>query len=151
MPSVLAAAAFALGTLVAANAQTGLPVVTVRAPQAALHLEVARTEAERETGLMGRAALAPHSGMLFVFDQDGPIAFWMKDTLVPLDMVFLASDGTVRTIYAGVATVPPSLPDDAIPREAGFAKYVIELPAGEAERDGIGVGTRLGVPDAVHA
>jgi hypothetical protein len=149
--SALAAAAFALGTLVGSNAQTALPIVVVRAPYADLHLEVARTESEREIGLMDRTAMAAHTGMVFVFDQDAPVEFWMKDTLVPLDMVFVAPDGTVRTVYANVATVAPSLPDDRIPREAGVAKYVIELAAGEAQRDGIAAGIRLALPAAIHA
>ena len=51
----------------------------------------------------------------------------MKDTLVPLDMIFVAADGAVRRVYANVPVVARSLDDDAIPRESGDAKYVIEL------------------------
>jgi uncharacterized membrane protein (UPF0127 family) len=76
-----------------------LSTVVVHAPKADLTLEVARTEAQREYGLMNRTSLAPHTGMIFVFPGDGPIDFWMKDTLIPLDMVFIAADGTVRKIY----------------------------------------------------
>jgi uncharacterized protein len=126
-----------------------LPVVIVHAPRADLTLEVARTEPEREHGLMNRTTVSPHTGMIFVFDRDAPVAFWMKDTLVPLDMVFLAADGTVRRIFPNVAVVAPATPDDAIPREAAEAKYVIELRAGEAAQDGIVKGGKLdlhGVP-----
>ncbi|MEO6834285.1 MAG: DUF192 domain-containing protein [Candidatus Tumulicola sp.] len=150
LSALVAAAGFAFATVAASNAQTGLPVVVVRAPQADLHLEVARTETERERGLMDRTGLAPHAGMIFVFEQDGPVEFWMKDTLVPLDMIFVAPDGTVRNVYARVATVSAKLPDASVPREAGVAKYVIELAAGEAARDGIAPGIRLAVPD-LHA
>jgi uncharacterized protein len=143
------AAALALATVAAANPQNGLPVVVIHAPKADLRLEVARTESDREHGLMNRTAIAPHAGMIFVFESDGPVAFWMKDTLVPLDMVFVAANGTVRTVYAGVPVAPPTVPDADVPREPGVARYVIELGAGEAQRDGIAPGASLdlhGVP-----
>lgn len=117
------------------------------APSAQLHLEVASTGAQRECGLMYRTSLPEHTGMLFVFAADAPLEFWMKNTLVPLDMVFVAADGTVRTVYANVATVPSTLPDDRIPLEPGVAKYVIELPAREAARDEIFTGTKLDLAD----
>ena len=126
-----------------------LTTVTVAAPKAELHLEVAQTAATREHGLMDRTSLPPHTGMIFVFPQDAGQAFWMKNTLIPLDMVFVGADGKVRRVYAGVPVVPRSLPDDRIPLENGVAKYVIELPAGEAARDGIVEGITLdlaGVP-----
>ncbi|HEY6325788.1 MAG TPA: DUF192 domain-containing protein [Candidatus Cybelea sp.] len=120
-----------------------LPAVVVHAPHADLTLEVARTQAQREYGLMNRTRLAPNTGMIFVFGGDAPVAFWMKDTLVPLDMLFIAADGTVRRVFADVAVVPRSLPDANIPRESDVAKYVIELPAGEAAQDGIAAGVHL--------
>ena len=124
-----------------------LPAIVAHAPKAALRLQVARTEDQRERGLMSVTALKPHTGMVFVFDQDGPVAFWMKDTLIPLDMVFLAPDGVVRKVYANVPVVSPQLSDDQIPREQGNAKYVVELAAGEAQRDGLRAGTKLqGLP-----
>ena len=66
-----------------------LPAIWLSAPHAKLRVQMARTEQQRERGLMGVRKLAPHTGMLFVFDTDAPIEFWMKDTLVPLDMVFI--------------------------------------------------------------
>jgi uncharacterized protein len=131
--------------------QHRLPVAVIAAPKALLHLEVANTEPQRECGLMFRTSLPKHTGMVFVFDQDAPMQFWMKNTLLPLDMVFVAADGTVRTVYPNVATVSPTLPDDQIPREGGVAKYVIELPAGEAARDGIATGIKLDIKDELSA
>ena len=145
------ALAVALVPAVAAGAPPGLPVVVVRAPNADLRLEVARTPADQERGLMNRAAIAPHSGMLFVFAQDGAVEFWMKNTLVPLDMIFIGADGAVRKIYANVPAAPPSLSDERIPREPGVAKFVIELNAGEAARDGITEGSHLTIPAAASA
>jgi uncharacterized membrane protein (UPF0127 family) len=141
--SGLASIVLTLAMLVASTVTSELPVVVVVAPNADLHLEVATTPEQQERGLMGRSTLAPNAGMLFVFENDGPEEFWMKNTLIPLDMIFVAADGVVRKVYAKVATVPPSLPDAAIPREAGKAKYVIELGGGGAARAGIAAGVRL--------
>ena len=124
-----------------------LPTMVLQAPKAALRLQVARTEEQRERGLMSVRHLPAHTGMLFIFDSDSPVAFWMKDTLVPLDMIFVSKDGVVRRVFANVPVVSPRLPDDKIPLEQGTAKYVIELPAGEAAPDGIIPGLRLtGLP-----
>jgi len=114
-----------------------LPTISVHAPHAMLTLQLATTEQERETGLMSVTHLPAHTGMVFVFDQDAPVTFWMKDTLVSLDMVFVAADGTVRSVAANVPVVPKDTPNDKIPTRPGVAKYVIELPAGEARKDGI--------------
>jgi uncharacterized membrane protein (UPF0127 family) len=64
-----------------------------------------------------------------------------------LDMIFIAADGTVRRVFADVAVVAPTLPDDQIPKEGSQAKYVIELPAGEASKDGIAAGVKLDLHD----
>lgn len=125
-----------------------LATIALHAPRTELRVQVARTEQQRERGLMSVHRLAPHTGMLFVFDADEPVAFWMKDTLISLDMVFLAPDGTVRKIFARVPVVSPSLADMDIPLEQGKAKFVIELPAGEAAQDGLRAGTRVeGLPN----
>ncbi|HEY4433589.1 MAG TPA: DUF192 domain-containing protein [Candidatus Cybelea sp.] len=120
-----------------------LATTLVHAPKANLTLEVARTEAQRERGLMFRQSLPPHTGMIFVFERDEQIAFWMKNTLIPLDMVFIASDGTVRRVFAGVPVVQANTPEGQIPQEQSRARYVIELPAGEAAADGIAAGVKL--------
>ncbi len=120
-----------------------LPITLAFAPRAQLRLETATTPQEQERGLMNRTTLAPHTGMIFVFDGDELRSFWMKDTLIPLDMIFVASDGTVRTVFANVPVLPPNMPDDKIPLESANAQYVIELSAGEAARDGIVPGVRL--------
>jgi uncharacterized membrane protein (UPF0127 family) len=128
-----------------------LATIVVHAPKADLTLETARTEPARELGLMDRAVLAPHTGMLFVFERDERVDFWMKDTLVPLDMIFIAGDGTVRRVFSNVPVVAPTLPDEQIPREGAPAKYVIELPAAEASADGIVEGVKLDLSGAPPA
>ena len=121
-----------------------LHTVTVAAPSAKLTLEVADTPQAREYGLMFRTALAKHRGMIFVFSFDGRQGFWMKNTLIPLDMVFVRANGTIDSI---ADNVPASkLGDDNVARRDGEGKYVIELPAGEARRDGLRPGLRLAIP-----
>lgn len=141
--ALLLAAATALPT------PQSLPVVDLSAPAATLHVQVAQTPEQRERGLMSVTKLPPHTGMLFIFESDGPVAFWMKDTLVPLDMVFVSPQGVVRKVFAHVAVVPLDLPESKIPLEQGDAKYVIELPSGEAAQDGLAAGSRIrGLPRA---
>lgn len=124
-----------------------LVVFAVHAPNANITLEVAQTEIEREHGLMDRRFIPAHTGMIFVFDRDERVSFWMKDTFVPLDMIFVAADGTVRRVFSNVADVLSGTPDQEIPREAGQAQYVIELPAGESSRDGIVPGITFDLRD----
>lgn len=140
MLSVLLLAA-ALTTLPPPNPP--LPITYVDAPKTRLALETATTAAQQERGLMNRTSLPPHTGMIFVFSSDSQVSFWMKDTLIPLDMIFVESDGTVRRVFARVPVVAPNAPDKAIPLETGRARYVIELASGEAAADGIRPGIRL--------
>ena len=121
-----------------------LPAVAVRAPRAVLDVQVARTAAQRDLGLMSVRHLRAHTGMVFIFPSDDVVTFWMKNTLVPLDMVFAGSDGVVRAVFAHVPVVPLDTPDDQIPRRGARAKYVLELPAGEAQKDGIRTGVHIG-------
>jgi uncharacterized membrane protein (UPF0127 family) len=137
--------------LLAAALASGLPTVVVHAPKADLTLEVARTAAQREHGLMNRTELAPHTGMIFVFERDAFVDFWMKNTLLPLDMIFIAADGTVRRVYANVPVLHPQPSDDRIPVEGAAARYVIELRAGEAAKDGISDGVKLDLHDVPAA
>jgi uncharacterized protein len=141
-----------LAAAVATPAPQQLPTIDVQAPKATLHLQVAATEEQRELGLMSVTNLPVHTGMIFVFDQDGPVDFWMKDTFIPLDMVFVGADGRVRSVAAKVPSTQADTPDDQIPRRHGDAKYVIELPAGDASKDGITNGARLiiSIPSQLH-
>ncbi len=126
--------------------QSSLPIVTMNAPRAAMHLWVARSERSHELGLMERTRLDPAQGMIFVFGRNSERDFWMKDTLMPLDMVFIEHDGLVRAVFSRVPVLPPGTPDNAIPLIHARAQYVLELGAGEARRLGIVAGEKLTIP-----
>ena len=129
------------------SAQTAGPVpVRVRAPAEVLKLRIADTPSKREYGLMCVRALPPHTGMIFVFsDGDNYRDFWMKNTLIPLDMVFVSKNGRVNDVRANVPATTVDTPDEKIPHRDGTGVYVIELAAGEAARAGIKPGTMLDV------
>ncbi len=116
------------------------PVAVIRGPGAAVEvsLEVAATPAERERGLMYRRSLAEGRGMLFVFDADGNQSFWMKNTLIPLDLLFIARDGTVVGIHANAT--PLSTANIAVGKPS---RYVLEVPGGWAARHGIAAGAQV--------
>jgi len=113
------------------------PAVSVRAPKATLRMEVADTPKKREIGLMYRRSLPAHTGMVFVLSTDSIVGFWMKNTLIPLDMVFIGSDGVVRAVYANVPSSTLQTPESKIARRSGEGKFVFELPPGEAAKDGL--------------
>ncbi|HZO93679.1 MAG TPA: DUF192 domain-containing protein [Candidatus Baltobacteraceae bacterium] len=130
--------------------KAGCRSADVRAPLGTMRLAVAANEARRERGLMNVATIPRGQGMLFVFpgtDQD--LHFWMKDTIAPLDMVFVKADGTISAIAANVPATKPGTPDDAVARRAGTGRYVIELGAGDAARLGLARGRRLALPAIV--
>jgi len=107
---------------------------------ASFHVELAQTPAERERGLMYRRSMKPDWGMLFVYGRDGDRRFWMKNTLIPLDMVFIADDGGVVGVVEGAE--PMTLTPRAVGRPA---RYVLELNAGVARAHDIGRGATMTV------
>ncbi|MDP1722888.1 MAG: DUF192 domain-containing protein [Candidatus Gottesmanbacteria bacterium] len=112
---------------------------TVEFGGVSLRIEYATTTAERELGLSGRINVPDDYGMLFVFPVDDYYGFWMKDTLVPLDMFWLDAQGQVVYIAKDVAT--SSYPNVFYPTEP--ARYVLETTAGFARAHDITVGTPL--------
>lgn len=104
-----------------------------------LRIEYAMTPGERERGLGGRNEVSSDYGMLFIFPKDGLYGFWMKDTLVPLDIFWLDAQGHVVYVAADVATSTyPSVLYPTVP-----ARYVLETAAGFARAHGIATGTPL--------
>jgi uncharacterized protein len=103
-----------------------------------VRVELARTREERRQGLMYRRVLEPGTGMLFVFPDEEPRSFWMRNTWLPLDIVFIGAD---RRIVGIVEDAAP-LTDD--PRAVeGESQYVLEVRAGFAREYGLGPGTAV--------
>ena len=135
--NLLAGILFIAGVGAAGFATSEVSVVTAKG-RFTFTVEVAATEAERQQGLQNRRSLAPGAGMLFDFQRTRPVAMWMKNTLIPLDMVFIAADGRIVNIAEG--TVPLSL---ATVPSAGPVWAVLELNAGTARRLGMRAGDRV--------
>lgn len=127
--------------------QTGLPVRELAFPDgSAISVDVAETPATRQKGLMYRTALAPDYGMLFVFEAESVIQFWMKNTLVDLDMVFIDKDKRITVVHRDVPRSRLDTPESEVARRSGLARYVLELPAGAAARRGLKAGQALRFP-----
>ncbi|MGB8930976.1 MAG: DUF192 domain-containing protein [Anaeromyxobacteraceae bacterium] len=97
-------------------------------------VEIARTDPERARGLMFRETLAADAGMLFIFEETAEHPFWMKNTLLPLDMIFIGDDGRVSGVV--VRATPGSLE----PRSGGPSRFVLEVNGGWAEAHGVAAG-----------
>jgi uncharacterized membrane protein (UPF0127 family) len=104
---------------------------------------VADTFTKRYVGLSDTSALEPGRGMLFVFDGEDGRSFVMRNMDFPLDMVFVAADGTITTIHHA-----PVESDGDLTEYTGRAKYVLEVPMGYTNRTGVDVGDRLRVDGA---
>ena len=106
--------------------------------QARFTVEVADDKAERAQGLMHRETMPKSAGMLFVYPDPQTVGFWMKNTLIPLDMLFLDSTGTVQKIHSN------AIPLDKSPIYGGEnIQYVLEINGGLAELIGITVGSEV--------
>ncbi|MDG4553100.1 MAG: DUF192 domain-containing protein [Candidatus Competibacter sp.] len=108
---------------------------------AAFQVEIAQTPQERERGLMYRRELPRDRGMLFV-QSPGPAVFWMKNTYIPLDLLYFDVNGWLSQIEADVPPcATPTCP--LYPSDTSEVRYILEINAGEAARRGIRVGDRL--------
>jgi uncharacterized membrane protein (UPF0127 family) len=131
--------AFGLSVWIAAAEPSVIPVLF---PNGSLvRAEAARTPDERKTGLMHRSSLPLDRGMLFIFDQPGLHYFWMKDTLLSLDIVWLDSDKRIIHIEEGV---PPCRKDPcASYGPSRKSRFVLEVNAGIVKKQGLSVGMLL--------
>lgn len=101
-----------------------------------VRVTVADTDEARQRGLSGRRGLAADEGMLFVFPQDGAYAFWMKDMLFSIDILWISGDGKV--VYMAEDVSPDTYPQSF--RSDVPARYVLELPAGYAKEYTVNIG-----------
>jgi hypothetical protein len=114
--------------------------VTIVADGQSLFVEVARTEAQRERGLMERTNLGPRDGMIFVFDRDDHLSFWMKNTPTPLSIAFLSVEGKVLQIEDMEAF------SESIVRSQLSARYALEMRKGAFAELGIKEGDAFTFP-----
>ena len=145
--AAVAVALLALAPAIACASKKGAdstvprPRVVVETSAGARHaveVELARTEPERRKGLMDRASLPEDAGMLFIFDASSVQSFWMKNTLIPLDMIFVSEDGTI------VGIVERAEPRTLTQRTVGKpSRYVLEVNGGWSGAHGVRAGDRV--------
>ncbi len=117
--------------------QMNLPVVQLQAGMHNIRAQVATTVDQRATGLMRRKEMPQHEGMLFVFEQPSVQCFWMKNTLLPLSIAFVADDGTIVNVRE---MQPQSLESHCSDKPV---RYVLEMNRGWFDKKGIKPGAKL--------
>ncbi len=105
------------------------------------NVEVVDNDATRAQGLMFRQELAPDAGMLFDFFEERPVAFWMRNTFIPLDMVFIGADGIVKSIHVNARPQDPTSIPSGVP-----VRFVLEIPGGRSVEIGLKAGDRFEHP-----
>jgi uncharacterized protein len=136
---------FVLCAIVAGCAErgsgSGLAVVPMRIGSETFQLEVANSGASRERGLMQRDSMAADHGMIFVFDEPRELSFWMKNTRIPLDILYLDETGQIVSIHQMKPYDTKTKTVSARP-----SKYAIELNVGRSAEVGAKVGDVLEIP-----
>ena len=138
--AVFFAALLMLMPLAACSADNRLVVKSANGDHA-FNVEVVDTPETRAQGLMFRQSLAPDAGMLFDFRQSQPVSFWMMNTFIPLDMIFIREDGTVANIHVNARPHDPTgIPSD------GPVKFVLEIAGGRSVELGMKAGDKVEHP-----
>jgi uncharacterized membrane protein (UPF0127 family) len=127
--------------IAAASCETGRVDLRGDWGQARFSVEVADSAAERSRGLMHRQSLARSAGMLFVYERPQTVSFWMRNTLIPLDMIFMDGSGVVRRIHENAIPL-----DETGIRGGSDIQFVLEINGGLASSLGIEVGSELRHP-----
>ena len=134
------AAALTLSAFALAACARPLPTIPVQIGGVEFRIEVARGEEEKARGLMHRRSLGERSGMIFVYEADEHLSFWMKNTTLPLTLAFLSREGEILQIEE---LKPLSLKPVT---SARAARYALELPAESLQRLGVVPGDRVLLP-----
>jgi uncharacterized membrane protein (UPF0127 family) len=138
--SLLAALLLAAAAFAQEQPQMNLPRVKLSAGMHVIEAQVAATNEQRMTGLMHRKEMPQHEGMLFVFEAPGQQCFWMKNTLLPLAIAFIADDGSI----VNIAEMQPQSLDSHCSEKP--VRYVLEMNKGWFAKKGIKPGAKLGGP-----
>jgi uncharacterized protein len=117
-----------------------LEVKKIHIKDKVVYVEIANTAEERTKGLQGRKTLLENWGMLFVYSEEQELAFWMKDTLIPLDIVFIDKDGTISEINHGMPN------DETVIRSNDKAQYALEMNQNWFKDNGMQVGDKVDIP-----
>jgi len=133
-----------LGSAIAAG--TGTLVLKTKSGEHRYTVEIATTNGERAKGLMFRRSLPEDSGMLFIYDPPQPVGMWMRNTYIPLDMVFITDEGTVRRVEANTEPFSTDLINSG-----GDVAAVLELNAGQAAKIGVRPGDQVIFPGLAGA
>jgi|TARA_A100001391_G_scaffold183224_1_gene150232 hypothetical protein len=136
----IASALLLLATLAPAFAQDNEEVAIIHSGDQSFTftVEIADTPEETSRGLMFREELGPDAGMLFDFVEERPTSFWMQNTLIPLDMLFIKADGRIVRIHENAK------PMDTTPIPSGEpVRFVLEIPGGRSAELGLEAGARL--------
>ncbi len=122
-----------------------LETAAIRIAGIPLRVEVANTEETRQKGMMFRERLGPDEAMLFVFDRDANLAFWMKNTDVDLDLAYIRSDGLITQVeHMKAHDLEPVYSREPV-------RFALEAPAGWLKAHGVGVEARVEIPSDVAA
>ena len=112
----------------------------------AFTVEIADDGKERAQGLMFRDTLAPDAGMLFDYFEEQETSFWMQNTLIPLDMIFIGADGAVKNIHVNAKPLDTTGIPSGVP-----VRFVLEIPGGRSKEIGLAVGDRMEHPRVAPA
>lgn len=138
---LLRLAVMAIMTSVLTGCTHSLDRIILRSAGREITAEVARTDSEREKGLMGRSHMGPAEGMLFVFDRDEHLEFWMKNTPLPLSIAFLSAEGKILEIR----DMEPF--DLRTIRSRFSARYALEMNKGAFQNLGMAEGDMVSFPE----
>lgn len=141
-------AVLAVAVPLAACSDEGKLVLHTATGDYSFNVEVVDTPESRAQGLMFRQDLADDAGMLFDFQQEREVSFWMRNTFIPLDMIFVGADGVVKTIHVNARPQDPTSIPSQVP-----VQFVLEIPGGRSEEIGLKLGdivehARVGAPAA---
>lgn len=117
---------------------------SIKVGQTEINIEIADTDSEKAKGLSGKPFLGENEGMLFIFPTKSQPSFWMKDMLIPLDMIWI-TDGKITYIHENVPTPMPEQTNANLPlyRPPEPINYVLEVNAGFAQKHGVKAGDSI--------